>query len=279
MPTVTPVPSRVTNPYITVDELKRSPIYTQLRKLVPGGSSDDNDAELGQIIMRVSSLIDSEVRQNLYATVNSEVGRVAVNQYGELRIHTKANPIVEVLSVSVGFEPNNLTPISDLTNLVVDPWIITIPAPLRFARPRQGQRFWAQWTYTSGYPVSTLTAPAAVGATSITVANTTGILAGVTELSIQDGKWREKVTPTAVAGNVLTVAPLLFAHQTGTGVSALPDDVKEAALVLISRLHDHWSLSLGSITHDGTGAQKPGPGPARALCEPAVMLAPYRRWG
>lgn len=277
MPTVTPVPSRVTNPYITVAELKRAPIYTQLRKLIPGGSADENEAELGQIILRVSALIDSEVSQNLSATVDSEVGRVAVSEYGELRIHTRANPIIEVRAVSVGTDPNNLVPITDLTRLVVDPWRITIPAPQMFSLPRPGRRLWAQWTYVNGYPITTLTAAAAVGGTSITVKDATGILAGITELSIEDGKWVESITPTAVTGNTLTVPPLLFAHQVGVGVSSLPDDVKEAALVLISRLHDTWSLSLGAITHDGTGARKPGAGPSRALCEPADMLRPYRR--
>lgn len=277
MPVSTPVPSHITTPYLTVAELKRSPIYTQLRQLVPGGSAGDNEAELGQIILRVSAIIDSEVSQNLNATVDSEVGRVAVNRYGELRIHTRANPIIQVLSISVGFDPNHLTPITDLTTLVVDPWQIIIPAPPMFAMPRPGVRLWAAWTYVNGYPVTTMAAPAAAGATSVTVADSTGILPNVSRLTVEDGKWLEYIHPTAVTGNVLTVAPLAFAHQVGVGVSSLPEDVKEAALVLISRLHDHWSLAMGAITHDGTGAKHPGVGPAHALCEPATILAPYRR--
>jgi hypothetical protein len=277
MPTVTPVPSRVTTAYITVAELKRSPIYTQLSKLVPGGSAGDNDAELGQIIMRVSALIDSEVNQNLSATVDSEVGRVAVSEYGELRIHTRATPIIQVLSVAVGTDPNNLIPVSDLSSVVVDPWSITVLAPQIYACPRPGRRLWASWTYVNGYPVTALTEASAVGDTSITVADATGILPGVTQLKVKDGKWFETIAPTAVTGNTLTVAPLMYGHQAGVGVSALPDDVQAAALVLISRLHDNWSLAMGAITMDGTGAKHPGAGPTYALCEPAVMLRPYRR--
>lgn len=277
MPVSTPVPTHITTPYLTVAELKRSPIYTQLRKLVPGGSSDDNDAELQQIILRVSAIIDSEVSQNLGATTDSEMGRIAVTQYGELRIHTRANPIIEVQSISVGSDPSNLTAITDLSTLLVDPWQITIPAPYMYVRPGSGVRLFAQWTYVNGYPVTTLTQPAAVGDTTITVGDSTGILPGVTKLTIEDGKWLEYVAPTAVAGNVLTIPPLVHAHQVSVGVTALPDDVKAAALVLISRLHDNWSLAMGAVTMDGTGAKHPGAGPTYALCEPAIMLRPYRR--
>ena len=279
MPAVSLVPRQPAVPLLTVAELKRSPIYTQLQKLVPGGSQDDNDAELLRIIMRVSALIDGECNQNLAATVDTEIGRVAVSDWGELRLHTRANPIISVLSVSVGSDPANLTPITDLSHIVVDPWRITIPA-VSGQSWRCGQRLWAQWTYINGYPVTTLEAPTVTGATSMTVADATGILAGQTALAIQDGKWFENVVPSAVSGNVLTVPPLQFPHQDGVGVNALPDDIQEAALILISRLHNTWSLSMGAITHDGTGARRnknaPGLG-ARFLCDPGVILEPYKR--
>src|SRR5882757_3197885 len=282
MPTLTtPVPS---TPYLTVAELKRSPIYTQLQKLVPGGSQADNDAELGRIIMRVSAMINGESRQNLAATVDIEADWATFSDHGDLRIHTRGNPIIQVVSVLIGPEPYNLTAISDLTHVELDPWQITIPA---FAVSNVGpwgyrsrRRVWAQWTYVTGYPVTTLASAVAAGATSLTVADATGVVAGQTVLTIEDGKWLEMVVPTVVAGNTLTVAPLAFAHQAGVGVSALPGDITEAALLLISRLHDSWSLSMGAVTHDGSGAREPKGGAgsgARALCDAGVILAPYKR--
>lgn len=265
-----------TVPYITVAELKRSPISTQLQSLVPGSSPADRDAELGRIIQRVSAMINGECHQNLAATVDTEVGRVVVSDEGDLRLHCRSNPIIDVRSVSVGQDLKSLTPITDLSFVSLEPWRITIPGSgMGFGRP--GQRLWAQWEYVNGYPVTTLTAPVSAGATSMTVADTTGIVPGRTILTVEDGIYLETITPTAVSGNTLTVAPLLSSHQVGVGVTALPDDVEEATLLLISRLHDTWSLSMGAISHDGSGAQIPGAKVTRAMCDASVMLSSYRR--
>lgn len=273
----------LTVPYITVAELKRSPISTQLHKLVPGSSDADRDAELGRIIMRASAMINAEVTQNLAATVDSEVGQVRVGDDGELRIHCRSNPIIEVRSLAIGTEVRNLTEFNDPAGQVVlEPWRITIPR-CAGGHWRPGVRLWAKWTYVNGYPVTTLAAPAAAGDTSIVVHDATGVVAGRTDLTIEDGKWLEQhITPSAVSGNILTVAPLMHAHEAGVGVTALPNDLKEATLLLISRLHDTWSLSMGAITHDGTGASpnkggSHGRGGVGTMCDCAKMLAPYRR--
>jgi hypothetical protein len=282
--TLAPIPTNLATPYLTIAELKRSPIYTQLQKLVPNGSQADNDAELAQIIQRVSAMINGEVRQNLASTVDTEAGWCRMSDDGELRIHTRCSPITEVLSVEVGESPYNTTAISDLRFVLTDPWRITIPpqamqgigGPFGVRR----RRMWAKWTYINGYPVTTLTEPVTAGATEITVKDPTGIIAGETNLTIEDGKFRELTTPVAVNGNALMVAPLMFPHAAGVGVNALPYDIQEAALILISRLHNTWSLAMGAITHDGTGARKnpnaPGIG-TRFLCDPGVILSPYRR--
>jgi hypothetical protein len=276
MPAVSMIPQQPATPLFTIAELKRSPIYTQLQKLVPGGSPTDNDAELNRIIMRVSAMVNGECRQNMAATVDTEIARVIVSDRGELRLHTRANPILQVLSVSIGNDPNNLTPLTDLSNMVLDPWRITIPT----MQLRRGARIWASWTYINGYPVTTLAAAADAGDTTLTVKDSTGILPNETDLMLQDGRFFESVIPSAVTGNVLTVPPLLYAHEAGVGANALPDDIQEAALILISRLHNTWSLAMGAITHDGTGARKnpkaQGYG-ARFLCDPGVILEPYRR--
>lgn len=273
-------------PYLTVAELKRSPIYTQLRQLVPGSSDADRDAELGRIILRISAMINSEVNQNLAATADEEEGQVVVSDDGYLRIHTRSNPIISVQSISVGRDPYSLAPITDLSHLILDPWRITVPRgasgfssgnlPLGgYGRP--GQRMWASWSYINGYPHTTLTSSVAAGATTLTVDDPTGIIPNQTLLSVEDGKWLENIVPTAVNGNTLTVAPLGYQHQAGVGVTALPDDIKNAVLTLVSRLHDTWSLATGAIVRDGSGAHVPGAKVVRAMCDAAWMLAPYRR--
>jgi hypothetical protein len=272
-------------PYITLAELKRAPIYTQLQKLVPGQSDADRDAELAAVIKRASAMINGEVNQNLAATLDNEVGRVTVSDGGDLRIHTRNSPIISVQSIWAGSDIYSLTQITDLTHMVLDPWRITIPRganqlnglnlPMTgFGRP--GQRLWAQFTYVNGYPVTTLASAVSAGATSITVKDATGIVANQTLLTIHDGRLLEQVVPSAVNGNTLTVPALVNAHAAGVGVDALPDDLKEATLLLISRLHDTWSLSMGSITHDGTGARNGTPKP-KIMCDCASILAPYKR--
>lgn len=261
-----------TVPYLTVAQLDRSPISNQLQQLVPQSSPLDRDTEMARIILRLSSMINDEVGQNLAATVDTEAGWVRVDDYGNLNIYTRSNPIVEVRSLEVGPSPTQLTAITDLSNLVLDPWRITVPGG-----GRPGSRLWARFVYVNGYPVTTIAAPVSAGATSVTVKDATGVIAGTSVLTVNDGQSEEVVVPTAVTGNVLTVPALEFAHPAGVGVSELPATIEEATLLLISRLHDTWSLSMGAITTDGSGAHIPGATVKRAMCDAAVMLNPYRR--
>lgn len=227
---------------------------------------------MARIILRLSSMINDEVGQNLAATVDTEAGWVRVDDYGNLNIYTRSNPIVEVRSIEVGASPNALSAVSDLSGLILDPWRITVPG---YGRP--GSRVWARFVYVNGYPVTTLTAPVVAGAVEVTATDATGILPGTSVLTINDGKREETVTPTAVVGNVLTVPALEFGHAAGVGISELPATIEEATLLLISRLHDTWSLSMGAISTDGSGAKIPGATVKRAMCDAAVMLNPYRR--
>lgn len=278
---VAPVPvSTMGNPipYITLAQLKRNPIYNQLHKLVQGASEADRDAELQQIILRVSAMINDEVDQNLAATVDNEIGEVIVSDRGYIKVHTRNDPIIEVRSISVGADPYSLIPIPDLTHLIVNPWSFEVPRGAGFSY-RRGARLWAQWSYVNGFPVTTSTATTLAGDTFLTVDDTTGIIPNRTILTVEDGRWLEKVIPTAVSGNVLSVAPMLYPHQLGVGVSALPGTITNAALTLISRLHDTWSLTMNAISMDGTGAKMPESKTTRAMCAPAWMLNPYkRRW-
>lgn len=271
-----------TVPYITLAELEQSPIYNQLRKLIPDQLEGERDAQLEAIIRRATSMINGEVHQNLAATVDTEIAQVRVSHDGSLRLHTRSSPIVEVLSIAIGNDPSNLVPIADLSNLVVDPWRITVPmvgrnACLNVSSSRSGH-MWAKWSYINGFPVTTFAVQANAGDTSVTVVDATGVIAGTTVLTVEDGRSVEQFIPTDVTGNVLTVPDgLLSAHQVGTGVTGLPDVIKEATLLLISRLHDTWSLTMNVVDMNGNGARKPKADPKRIMCDAALMLAPYRR--
>lgn len=284
-----PPTSTMGNPvsYLTLAELKRSPIYNQLQQLVTHSSPSDRDAELGRIIARVSAMMNGEVNQNLAATTDTEVGEIVVSNRGALRVFTRSTPIIEVVSLSVGSSVYNLTPVIDFSHVVLEPWCFTVPPvggvqlltglpQSSFGRP--GQRLEGEWTYVNGFPVTTIATAATAGDTSLTVVDSTGIMPNKTLLTIEDGITLETVVPTAVAGNVLTIPALAFSHQVGVGIHALPGDIKEAALGLISRLHDTWSLSMGAITRDGSGATPSEMHAGNGMCNPGKMLSPYKRW-
>lgn len=274
--------------YVTVDQLKRSPVYTQLQKLVPKSSDADRDAELAAIIKRASAMINGEVNQNLAATLDREVGEVFLDDWGNLRIYTRSNPIVNVLSVSVGTSPGNLTQVADLSNIMVEPWRITVPrnyasgnwywsGNLPVGNYCRGQRMWAEWVYVNGFATSVVTADVNAGDTEITLKDVTGIIPNVTLLTIEDGRFIEQVVATAISGNTLTVPAVAFDHAAGVGITSLPDDIKECVLLLCSRLHDTWSLTMGAVSVDGSGAHNNTPRP-RIMCDAAKILQPYRRW-
>jgi len=64
----------------------------------------------------------------LAASVTDEAGWSTFTEFGELRLHARSNPILQVVSVLVGRDPYNLTAVTDLTQVLLDPWQITVPA-------------------------------------------------------------------------------------------------------------------------------------------------------
>ena len=110
-----------------------------------------------------------------------------------------------------------------------------------------------QYTYINGYPNTVLTANASAGTSTITVKNVTGMV-GQT-LTIYDADLTEDVVILSVLGNVVTLtAPTLFAHVIGIPVSALPDSVKQAAVLLTAYLikqRGAIAVAMGETTIQG----------------------------
>src|ERR1700756_1006098 len=132
-------------PYITLDELKRSPVYNDLRELVPESSPADNDAELQRIIVRAAALINGEMNQNLAATLVQENGEMVVDSRGRLRVHCRNSPIISIASLSYGRDVYNLTAVTDFSHAAMSPWSFTLPWQVgHFGRP--GTRLWVDWS-------------------------------------------------------------------------------------------------------------------------------------
>lgn len=242
--------------YLTVAEFKRRPTGLNLNTLVLGGNQADQDAAVQDIILRASRWCDNEAQQALGAQQYVQQNRLQVDPDGYLRLTAEANPLVRVLSVLLGPTPLYLSALTDLSGVWIDGaqsalcptttsgvgWV----GGLGFAGSRRG-KFYVKWTYEAGFVATTLTAPSLAGATSVTVADPTGIIPGA-QLRLVEAAVSEFVTvgPAYTSGAVIPLAaPTTSAHTLGAGVSGVPDDIKEAVgLVVAGFVKERGSDSL-----------------------------------
>lgn len=235
-------------PYLTLDEYKAAPTAIDYDNLVIGSSSGAvQDAELSNVIMRASAWMDEYCQQPLGATVQQERLRSRLKSDGTIRLHPRYGPIVALTAFSYGFTPNGLVTYPDCSQAWVEDFEIVIPysannlsyssaGPLEFGLPSLPRaEIFASVSYVAGFSNTVMAATANIGATSITVESGLGILPN-SNLTIYDGSATETVMvdDSYVFGSttVPLVAPLLFAHGAGAGVSALPSSLKQAAILV-----------------------------------------------
>lgn len=226
--------------------------------LVPGGDEADQKAALADKIREASSMMDSFLLGTLASTLDTEVGSVPIRRDGLAIVVPRFRPIIALTAFAAGPNIAQLAAYTDLSAVAIEPSRIRIPVgpfgtwntnkgPLQLGRgaPIPG-RMYARWTTCNGYPVTWLTAPAAQGATQLAVADTTGIIAGSTQMVLYAGKYRTTFVPTAVstagAGGLgtgpgtLTVPALALDVANDplypTYVSALPPDVITGAVLM-----------------------------------------------
>ncbi|HEX5997266.1 MAG TPA: hypothetical protein VFY84_19170 [Jiangellales bacterium] len=231
----------------------------QVNNLAPGQDETSQLAALVDYIAQASALMNSFLLGTLAATTDTEVGPVTINPQGYAIIVPRYRPIIALTALSLGPNIAQLTAYTDLSAAAVELNRILVPVgpygvwmtnqgPLQLGRaaPIPGQMY-GQWSTCNGYPVTSMTASAAADATQIEVADTTGILAGQTPLTIQADRLRIRKVPTAVS----TASPgglgtgpgtLTFATAIGvditndaafpTQVDALPADVIQAAVMM-----------------------------------------------
>lgn len=243
MPVAPYVPSYASRtPYLTVTEFLNAPTSVDITDLVPGGTEAQQTQALSDVIARASSWVDDECQQILAATVDLAAGRFRVDRYGMIRVPLPFKPVLEVQSVSIGWQVNNLTALTDLSGVEFGQHgTIGVPAgtPAGMFPPggyAPGDRPYVQVQYVNGWPNTTITADATQAATTVTVASSVGVYPA-TVLTVYDGSSTETVTVASVTGTTLTLtSPLAFAHTAGTPLSALPPKVKQACILLTTAL-------------------------------------------
>jgi hypothetical protein len=234
------------NPYISVAEYKDAPTSIDYDNLVVGGNANAQDAELARVILRATSYLNEYLNQDLVASLTTETQRVRLNTQGFIALHPDINPILSLNAFNYGPTPNNLVALPDPSVCWFENQQVIIPlsqvaltyssqGPLSFGGGAPGQPIYVQYTYVGGYVNTRTTANASIGATSITVADASGIIAGQV-YRIIDGAFSETVTISSsyVYGSttVTLASALVSAHTAGATLSNLPFVIKEATILM-----------------------------------------------
>lgn len=323
----TPMPLGLT-PYISPSTLIAAPTGIDFTTIPDVDSSPaQQNAEQWNLCMRATSMADQYCGQLLRASIDVEVlhgpdyrvivgpaagGGWASNYWGTYGSNARALmsrwPIVAVNSVRVA--PNGVWP-RTWTTLPAGmfepespPWglfnssapsddayggqaILIAPGYVNWCLGRNG--YILEVTYVNGWPHTSITANAVAGATSITVADTTGwaitnyqgTVTGATG-SFRDGGQTEAVTVTASSttsgpGTLTLSSALQYPHEMGTVVSTLPAAVEQACILFCTAqalVRGATSTTIHSIGghSQGTGGDITG-----LNSEAEILLHPFRR--
>lgn len=232
--------------YVNVAEYKNAPTSIDYDNLVVGGNSAAQDAELARVILRASSYINEYLNQSLLADSYTETQRTRITPQGYLSIHPFRTPIIALEAFSYGPYPGNLTPIPNPSYTWFEEQQMIIPlsqmstnwssqGPLGFGGGLGATSIvFCQYNYVAGF-VNTAISVAVAGASSLTVIDGTGIVAGQ-RLRIYDGANYEQVTVASTYTFGSTTVPLtsalLFSHDPGAAIGNLPNAIKQACILI-----------------------------------------------
>jgi hypothetical protein len=224
-------------PYISPQEFVDTFPDVDASRYIPTGTQPNQAQPLLALLRRASSLADRWCKQLLRATVDTETVSLYPTKDGSIRIWPKYRPIVSLTNLQYRYNPEGgwtvISPLNASGGLeqyenYFDYSGQYFPQPYKLT---------VQYTYVNGFPVTTIQGTLAQGATSITVANSIGIVQG-SVLTIYDGANSEDVTVDSVNGNVLTLAfPTVNAHMTsGLFISGMPNAIAQATGMIAANM-------------------------------------------
>lgn len=294
----------LTQPYVTAESFKAYPTFLELDNLRSGDASpEDQDAQLTNMLLTSSQWADDYVQMgapdgSIAAHVRTENARLRLARDGRVSYHANHGPVTRLVGLAIGPSPNQLTALTDLSNIWIEdaaqfvgyPAGASAPAmsALQFGPPTVTAELYTAWTYVAGFVSTRLAAAVVAGATSFTVTDSTGIAAGIV-LRLWEPGLEEAVTvgQSYVAGSttVPIVGSLAKAHNPANGaveVSNLPATVRQAVMnYTISMLmrpatgeepFANSSVTLSITGRDGKRIDGPG-----MVAEAKRLLGVYNR--
>lgn len=298
-PAIAPyVPTYATyTPYVSPTEFLNANTGVDVSQLVPAGSELTQTQALLDLLARSSSEADRICQKPLAATTDIVQGEYRIFQDRTVRVPVPYKPIIAVTAVSVGYAINAMTPLTDLSGIVIGPKVIRIPvssvalSAVSFsnhppAMAARGKLF-VQVTYVNGWMHTELALPVAASAQALSPLSVVGAVPGL-PFTIKDGALTENciVAPGYVYGSasLALAAPLLNAHGAGATISALPPFVKNAVINIgrsLAKAKGTKAVVMGSIAgqkvSSGTKTQKTEPGGDQDMAAAEKTLMDLRR--
>lgn len=294
-------------PYVTPQLLLQAPTGIAWSTIPDRGSTADQQAaEQMNICLRATAEVDRICNQVLRATADPETQagpdfRLTVNSNGVGRLILPRWPVLSVVSARVSPStafplnwqdlPADAVRVENPPNGVPDnagagsAAVLISPYYINWFNGRGGWTI--EVTYLNGWPHTSLTADAAVGATSLAVDDVTG-WTGITG-TVFDGALSERisvvsVTPLVAGGDTPTgpgqlnlASSTAAAHATGVLVTTMPENIQWATIMLATA----QALTRGATattTQSLPGARTSMGGDAAGLRAAAVdILGDYAR--
>lgn len=242
----------ISAPFVSAPAFKAYPTYLDLDDLRIDDESDaDQTAELVNILTSASDWAANRCGQPLAAHTVTQNCRARFDRYGNLKVHPDHTPVLSVASVGYGYTPTALTTLDATTAWIEDqrnivfaigsaggamPW----SGSLQFGTPVSGGEVFVQVSYTAGWVATQCAADSTAGATSLTVADPTGILPGgsykiwepgVEETVTVSPTWTPPAATVPPQATAVTLAvPTRNAHTAGSDVSGMPEDMRLAVI-------------------------------------------------
>lgn len=289
---VLPQSPQLTVPYLTPAQFRAFPTWLDLNNLVPGAFGDNQVSALSDALLAASAWANDicDGMQLSAHYVQHETLTTRAGAGGRIYLRPRDIPVRAITAISYGADPCSMFSASLVQGQSV--WVdqdgknpsfraggglgqVFTGPPIQFgSAPVPSLVTYVDWSYVPGFPNAVLAAPLTTSSTAASLADPTGVLPGDV-LRIYDLGKIEAVTvastyvpqnptsPPAVTAVPLAGTPA-FAHDTGTGITAMPRQVLQAVI----------ALTVALLMREDVSAEEP-----RSAFGPAARTATSDRGG